>query len=103
MALPGVRLRARYTTRVGASKLASPAKGRGMRGFKRIIVMTTVAATALIGPAVGITGAQAAAPPFPYANGFENASDVGTYPPADNNVFTDVTRVPSGTAGITAS
>lgn len=52
-------MRARYTTRVGASKLASPAKGRGMRGFKRIIVMTTVAATALIGPAVGITGAQA--------------------------------------------
>lgn len=49
------------------------------------------------------TGAAAAPAPAPYFNGFENASDVGTAPYASNDAMHDVTRVPSGTNGVTSA
>ena len=47
--------------------------------------------------------ALAAAPPAPYFNGFENAGDAITGVTADTQAMFDVTRVASGTAGITSS
>jgi hypothetical protein len=47
--------------------------------------------------------ASAAAPPAPYFNGFENASDAITGVTADNQAMFDVTRVPSGTNGVNSA
>jgi Right handed beta helix region len=66
------------------------------RLFSRLLPVVgavTLAATVLA------TGASAAAPPGPYANGFETAEDVGS---TDQAMF-NVERVDTGTNGITSA
>jgi hypothetical protein len=66
------------------------------RLFSRLLPVVgavTLAATVLA------MGASAAAPPGPYANGFETTEDVGS---TDQAMF-NVTRVGTGTDGITSA
>ena len=63
----------------------------------RTLALGAVLATVLA------TGASAAPAPAPYFNGFENATDVGTAPYTSNEAMHDVTRVPSGTNGVTSA
>jgi hypothetical protein len=77
-----------------------PVGRRSGRLFGRLLLLL-VGATTLVATAFTL-GASAAAPPGAYANGFESAANVdfATYP---NEAMSDVTRVASGSGGITSA
>jgi hypothetical protein len=63
----------------------------------------TVAMVASLFTVALAPAASAAAPPAPYFNGFENSGDAIAYNTVDTEPMFDVSRVPSGTDGITAA
>jgi hypothetical protein len=73
-------------------------------GRRRLAAVTSMAMIAAAFALVSAPAASAAAPPGPYFNGFENASDVAVRPPSNSNdVMFNVTRETSGTDGILSS
>lgn len=66
-------------------------------------LLTASALIATFAVATGPAAALAAAPPAPYANGFENPGDAITGVTPDSEAMFDVTRVSSGTDGIPAA
>ena len=70
------------------------------RLFGRLLPI--VGAVALVATVMTM-GASAAAPPYPYANGFEAAEDAGELGAATDQAMFHVNRVPTGTDGITSA
>jgi hypothetical protein len=66
-------------------------------------LFTAAALVATFAVASVPAAALAAAPPAPYFNGFESAGDAITGVTVDTQAMFDVTRVPSGTGGITSA
>ena len=77
-----------------------------MKTFSARRLISLLSASALVAT-LAVAGlpaaASAAAPPAPYFNGFEHASDAISPATSDTQAMFDVTRVSSGTGGITSA
>jgi hypothetical protein len=74
------------------------------RSLRRLISLLSASALiATFAVASLPAAALAAAPPAPYFNGFENPGDAITGVTTDNQAMFDVTRVPTGTNGVTSA
>jgi hypothetical protein len=71
--------------------------------LKALIGAVSIAMIAATFGLLSAPTAMAAAPPAPFFNGFENATDVATYPGPSTQAMFDVNRVTSGTNGIPAA